>query len=116
MGVPITMGCNWFILSYGSAGVAESIVKNPLLQIVVAAGLMTGVDVLIEPVATQLDFWQWKGCQIPIQNYVMWFIVSTGLHAIIRLTRLRFNKKMAYLIFLIQVVFFGVLTLFLALN
>jgi uncharacterized membrane protein len=38
-----------------------------------AALLMVALDVLIEPVAVALDFWQWENAVIPIQNFVMWF-------------------------------------------
>ncbi len=34
------------------------------------------MDLLIEPVAIHLGYWSWTGGDIPIQNYLSWFVIS----------------------------------------
>lgn len=72
--VPLTIGVNWFILSYGSRGVAALFFKNKWLIAGFAAVLMTSIDYLIEPVAITLDMWSWDVVSVPLQNYLGWFM------------------------------------------
>ena len=72
-GIPIVMGMNWYATVVTSSSVAIRIVRNKWLQAFLAALLCTGLDILIEPVAIQYDFWAWGGGSIPIQNYIAWF-------------------------------------------
>ena len=34
------------------------------------------IDVLMEPLSNQLDFWYWKNNVIPSSNYIDWFLVA----------------------------------------
>ena len=43
-----------------------------------AASLMTAMDFLIEPVAIRAGWW-WSAGDIPISNYVTWWIVAFAL-------------------------------------
>lgn len=114
--VPLTIGLNWFILSISAASIGLSIFKNKLIQVLFAAALMTGLDVLIEPVAIQLDFWSWAGGEIPIQNFVMWFVVAVVVQFILTLIKPKLEPKVGYVVFGIQVLFFLMLNLFLGSN
>ncbi|MCB0643847.1 MAG: carotenoid biosynthesis protein, partial [Phaeodactylibacter sp.] len=75
---PLLIGVNWIILSYGSAVLTQELLPRVQFwwQAIVAALLMVLLDLLIEPVAIQYDFWQWEGNQIPLQNYLGWFFVA----------------------------------------
>jgi len=114
--VPLTIGLNWFILSISAAAIGLSIFKNKLIQVLFAAALMTGLDVLIEPVAIQLDFWSWAGGEIPIQNFVMWFLVAVVVQFILTLIKPKLEPKIGYVVFGIQLLFFLMLNLFLGSN
>ena len=35
------------------------------------------MDILIEPVAIELTFWQWEAVAVPFENYLAWFVLST---------------------------------------
>jgi putative membrane protein len=37
---------------------------------------MVLIDVLMEPLSNQLDFWSWKNNVIPFSNYIDWFLVA----------------------------------------
>jgi bisanhydrobacterioruberin hydratase len=75
--VPLIIGVNWFLLIY-SAGVLmqRSRIKVMFLRVVTGALILVLLDMLIEPVAMRLDYWQWAGGAIPPSNYYCWFFVS----------------------------------------
>ncbi len=109
--VPLLIGVNWFLLSVSTYGVVSYVLKNKYVIIVVSSTLMVLLDLLIEPVAIQLDFWSWQNGVIPIQNYLMWWIVSAVMQLIIYSTKLRFNTAICIAIFLSQILFFTILNL-----
>jgi putative membrane protein len=73
---PLMIGVNWIMLVYLSSMIARRIFENPWLITGLAALLMTGLDVLIEPFAIRFDLWSWEAVHVPVQNYLMWFIIS----------------------------------------
>lgn len=80
--VPLTIGINWIVLIYITRGVAAKITNSKILIVIFASGLMVLLDIFIEPVAIQFDFWQWSGGEIPLKNYFGWFILSCLIQAI----------------------------------
>jgi len=82
--------------------------------VVDGATLAVLFDYLMEPVAIKLGYWQWldKG-EIPLYNYICWFIISMILLYIFH--RLTFGKqnKFAVNLLLIQAMFFLLLRTFL---
>ncbi|MEA5258112.1 carotenoid biosynthesis protein [Arcicella aquatica] len=111
--VPIVIGANWFILVYSSGHIIEKLFKNlnpffgrNILLSTVAASLMVCLDLIIEPVAIRLDFWQWHFNKIPIQNYVGWFIISFGLQYYFISSKFLKNNALAPLLFYLQFIFF----------
>lgn len=105
--VPIVLGANWLILSYCAGNMVHRFIKkNTIIQAICAAGIMVFLDILIEPVAIQLDFWHWKNEQIPAQNYLAWFGISFLIELLF--FNLNFNKKndIAGLLLGLQFLFF----------
>lgn len=75
-GVPAIIGLNWLMLTY-CFGIITSRLNAPAwIRCTVAALGMTGMDVLMEPVAMYLDYWHWDSMNIPVQNYLSWFVIS----------------------------------------
>jgi putative membrane protein len=69
---------------------------------------MTGIDVLIEPVAVDLGFWSWQGGDIPWTNYLCWFVVSLPMQWIC-FSWHKENNLLAGWLLLMQLLFFGIL-------
>ena len=105
--VPLVIGTNWLLLSYLCGSVTDRLPVALILKVLVAAGLMTLLDFVIEPVAMQLDFWQWQGGSIPSQNYLAWYGVSAVLFFMY--FKMPFQKKNALVPLLLglQFLFFG---------
>jgi bisanhydrobacterioruberin hydratase len=110
-GVPLVIGFNWGILVVTSASVIEKIKGTVLTKSVLAAGLMTLLDVLMEPVAIKSDYWTWVG-EIPLYNYVCWFVISLPLHYLYFKSKLVEANKVYTTLFWILTVFFIILNLF----
>lgn len=109
--VPLTIGINWFLLSLSSYSLSKHYINNKILVPICGALIMTLLDVLIEPVAIELDFWSWSLVTPPLQNYFMWFIVALFIHSFLEFIRPKTNVMMAIIILSSQLFFFGVLFL-----
>jgi bisanhydrobacterioruberin hydratase len=104
--IPVVIGVNWLTLIYCAGVVVSDWVDTIWSKAFVAAALVVGLDVLIEPVAMRLDFWGWTASSVPFQNYVAWYIVALGL--LLLFYRLPFQKKnkLAGVILTCQAIFF----------
>lgn len=76
LGVPLVIGLNWWILLMGASSISTFLKLKPLPATIFGAFLMTALDLIMEPVAIKSDFWHWQNEQIPIYNYVCWFILA----------------------------------------
>lgn len=79
MGTPLIIGINWILLSYCFTHLIADLSPRRLSIFFVAAisaTLMTAFDLIIEPVAIELDFWNWAGESVPWTNYTGWWLVS----------------------------------------
>jgi putative membrane protein len=107
--VPLVIGLNWLLLTYSTGALVARLRLPNWLQAALAAAAMTALDILIEPVAMALDFWQWEGGMVPIQNYLAWFGVSFAF--LLGFQLLKFDKRnpIAIPLLALQVLFFGTL-------
>lgn len=110
-GTPLMIGVNWMLLAY-SIGVTTNHLfprLHWLPQGAIAALLMVGLDVLIEPVAIRYDFWTWAQGLPPLRNYIGWFLVSLPLLCIFTYTQKDVRNKVAIALFILQILFFLIL-------
>lgn len=112
--VPVMIAVNWLVLVYCTGSIVAPNRWPVVIKAAVSAALMTGLDVLIEPVAIKLDFWHWGFMEeIPMQNYLAWFIISFVLHLLYHFLKFDKQNKLGFAIFVIQIIFFGTLNLIL---
>ncbi|NQX91364.1 MAG: carotenoid biosynthesis protein [Flavobacteriales bacterium] len=109
--VPPVIGVNWMIILASSHALASIRFSNNWVIALVGATLMTLLDVLIEPVAIALDFWTWTASEIPIQNYISWWVAAFVFGLILQKWGRLENSIVLKLFFLVQVVFFAVLNM-----
>jgi putative membrane protein len=76
MGVPLAIGLNWWMLTYITCQITNKFLNNDIFKAILAAGLMLGLDFFIEPLCSTLDFWHWQNEDIPLQNYLSWYIIA----------------------------------------
>ena len=108
-GVPLIIGVNWFLLIYSTWLVAGMFSKHAVLRILMTGMMMVGFDVIMEPVAVELDMWQWKGDGIPLENYGAWFAISLVFATLMQLSRVRVKNPVAAYLLIYMVFFFGML-------
>lgn len=108
-GVPLVIGLNWGMLCYFSVYTFSKWFKTWYVVPFFAALSLVLLDILIEPVAIKLDFWVWTASQIPIQNYIAWFVLAAIFNKVIMLTKYEGENKIAIYLFIIQIAFFLIL-------
>lgn len=90
-GVPLMIGIQWYVTIWSmghltlwvmrKTGVPpEKSAGNAMAGIFIGALLTTVFDVILEPAAIALGYWQWYPDNVvPVYNYTCWFIVSAIL-------------------------------------
>jgi putative membrane protein len=72
---------------------------------------MTFLDALIEPLATQLNFWYFVGGIAPVRNYIAWFAMGFFLQLMGITLGAKSENKLAITVFVLQALLFIVLNL-----
>ncbi len=111
LGVPFVIALNWCALTLATNELAGRLVRGPVVTALLASVLIAGYDVAIEPVAMKLDYWQWGGGTIPLQNYLMWAVVAFLISLPLQLLRIRFRSPVLLVYLFAQLFFFLVLNL-----
>lgn len=107
-GTPFMIGINWAMLVYCSGVVCNHVFPRLswIIRGIIAALLMVALDLLIEPVAMEFNFWQWADNQVPLQNYIGWFLVALPLTFSFAYWQGHIRNKVAIALFIWQFVFF----------
>ncbi|MCX7878866.1 MAG: carotenoid biosynthesis protein, partial [Ignavibacteria bacterium] len=86
-GVPIAIVFAWFVLvvnSLLSLGNLHSV--KFYITVFLSSVMVMSVDLMLEPFASFINrFWIWENEEIPLQNFISWFISSLILSSIVLL-------------------------------
>ncbi|OON71197.1 hypothetical protein B0919_03230 [Hymenobacter sp. CRA2] len=105
--VPIIIGLNWLILTYVTGGLAQRLPLPGFVRALVAALLMVGMDVCIEPVAVHFGWWTWFADVIPMQNFKAWFAVSLILQVYLNRSNVQPGRNpLVPFVYMLQLLFF----------
>ena len=108
--IPLIIGVNWFLLIYSTGVLIQrQRIRNRLLRILTGALILVMLDILIEPIATQFDYWHWTGGGIPIKNYVCWFLLGGLMLFIFDRFKFKTQSMVAPVLLIMQFIFFMVL-------
>ena len=108
-GVPPLIGLNWLVLTYVCGILARYLPLPELPRTLLAALLMVGLDMCMEPVASRYDFWHWSANVIPRQNFRDWFIFACILQMLFNRTSFTKRNPLVPLVYLTQLLFFFLL-------
>ncbi|MGE5812414.1 MAG: carotenoid biosynthesis protein [Ignavibacteria bacterium] len=76
-GVPLIIGINWMMVVYGLFSFTQSFFKvNKIAQSLVVGFFAVLFDFALEPVAVELNYWEWNSASVPLSNYISWFTIS----------------------------------------
>ncbi len=110
---PLMMGVNWLLLVIGAGNLVDQYLSklSTIIKIGIAASLMLFIDLLIEPIAIQWGMWTWKNVNVPLQNYIAWWLIAILMFGIYYQFLGKKVNKVASAVFIIQCVFFALLNL-----
>lgn len=110
---PPMIGVNWLLLVYASASFINRFLGDGplLLKSFIGGMILLLLDFLIEPVAIELGFWEWEAENIPLQNYISWFLIAFGMHIFCFKKIGQQTNKVALVLLILQFLFFGILNL-----
>ncbi|WP_276498457.1 carotenoid biosynthesis protein [Pontibacter litorisediminis] len=104
--VPLLIGLNWLMLVYSTGHISEYTSLPRWGKAILGTLLMLLLDFFIEPVAMRFDFWDWQGGQIPMSNYLGWFVVALGLQVYFQWASIYKRNPLAPYVYLVQLLFF----------
>ena len=110
--VPLIISINWAMLIFAGIRIVSVIFANKIVSLVVAALLVTLIDLLIEQVAPRLDFWQFEGGLPGLHNYLGWIGVTFFTSYFFYPTIIKGNRNVSLLLLILQIIFFTTLYLF----
>ena len=107
MDVPVVIGMNWAALCFASACFINKYYKiSNLKKALICSIIPVSIDFFIEQLCEKLDFWYWQNSQIPLQNFISWYLFTFIFTMIlIPLLKGSTNKLAPYFLF-IQFIFF----------
>jgi putative membrane protein len=108
LGVPLTIGINWVVLTFSAAYLSRKLTANRHFAALLGATMMVALDFLIEPLAPVFDFWHWDIGYAPLQNFVSWFVLAWLLQYLVRQEVPEKESSLPLHHFASQVVFFGI--------
>lgn len=109
-GIPLTIGVVWFLLIYSTGVLMQySRIKYVLLRVIIGAGILVGLDKLIEPIAVRFDYWHWANNIIPDKNYICWFFLSIFMLLIFEIFRFKRQSIVGIALLAAQFIFFAAL-------
>ena len=109
LGVPLLIGVNWIILTFITGSLSSFVFKNKYLSILMGAILMIALDLLIEPVAPLLGFWIFDLPEVPLQNYIGWFVIGLITQVIFQLKIVEKEFTFSTHLLIVNAIFFAFL-------
>ena len=103
---PLMMMVTWVTTIYTTRQVAEMVSKEPFLTSSLAALMMVFLDFFIEPFAIRHQLWTWNSIEVPLHNYIGWFVSGLIIqYCFIKSVKFSVNK-LSLPVYLIQLAFF----------
>ena len=112
LNVPLVISINWAMLICAGIIVVSRIFANKITVLIVAALLVTLIDLVIEQVAPKLDFWQFEDGLPSFHNYLGWIGVAFFTSYFFYPTIIKGNRNVSLLLLILQIIFFTTLFIF----
>ena len=110
--VPLIISLNWALLISIGINIAYHFFKNKYVVLIIGSLIATFTDVLIEQVASKLDFWKFDSGLAGIHNYVGWFLISFFAGLLCYKPLIKGQFKSSLIILLLQLLFFTTIYIF----
>lgn len=111
--VPLVIALNWTVLILAVNNLMYRWTQHPILLALLSGVFIAIYDYFIEPVAISLDYWQWEGGTIPLQNYLAWSIIAFFFSLPLHYWKIRFHSPLLNIYLFVQLIYFILLNLLL---
>lgn len=109
---PLMIGINWVMLVFATGSVFEKLNLSPIVRILSASVFMVLYDFVMESIAPVLGMWSWEEGNIPVRNFIAWFVIALLFHSAFRLMKIKPGSTMALPVLYCQSAFFILLIIF----
>lgn len=110
-GTPVIIGWNWLMLVYCTTRIASGMTANRYFISFLATVLMVIYDMALESPAGILDMWNWDWSNVPMQNFLAWFIIAWIFNGALQIRRIKIENQVAGTLYTAQLLFFLFLNL-----
>jgi len=107
--VPLIIPVTWAMLSIAARSLVNLVTNRYAISAFLSAIVITAYDFLLELVAARFGWWYWDNGDIPIFNYVCWFILSFVFQLLFR--KVPSITGRSYWIIFVHLLFYWVLLL-----
>ncbi|MEQ8624724.1 MAG: carotenoid biosynthesis protein [Vicingaceae bacterium] len=112
--VPLLIGLNWVLLAFAAGSISNYLPQKYFIpKILLGASLMVLLDVLMEPVVAQLDFWEFENNTAPFENYFSWFLIASLMQFLFQKMKIKGDKIFSLNLLGVQIFFFLILNILL---
>jgi putative membrane protein len=113
IGVPLSIGFAWLTMLLAAGSVVHFLFfrisqQNEIIGALLIAFFMMLFDIFMEPAAMKLGYWTWNNAEIPVQNYIAWFVIGF-FFAYVGFKLKIFSQKFSSLgvhVYLAQIIYF----------
>lgn len=107
--VPLIIPITWALLSIASRSLVNLVTNSYAISAFLTAVVITAYDFLLELVAVRFGWWWWNTGNIPIFNYICWFVLSFIFQLLFR--KVPSITGRSYWIIFVHLIFYWVLLL-----
>lgn len=107
--VPLIIPITWALLSIASRSLVNLVTNSYAISAFLTAVVITAYDFLLELVAIRFGWWWWNTGNIPIFNYICWFVFSFIFQLLFR--KVPSITGRSYWIIFVHLLFYWVLLL-----
>lgn len=108
---PLIIGINWLMLIYFVYHLTGLCRIDRWTKLIAGSLLMVTYDLILEPVAIRMNMWDWSGGEIPVQNYLAWFIISFVFLSLLHIFKVRVINSISPGLFAVQTGFILILNI-----
>ena len=110
-GTPVIIGFNWLMLVYCASIIVSQVTENKYFISFFATILIVVYDMVLEGPAGVMGMWSWDWENIPMMNFLSWFIIAWMLNGALQLAKIKLENPVAGTLFSAQFVCFLFLNL-----
>lgn len=109
---PVLIGFNWLFLAYTTSSVLEKLRYSVAVKIILASVIMLIYDIILEQAAPMTGMWYWHNNSVPLQNFIIWFVLAMLFHSLIKVFKVKTENPLSLVILCSQFIFFITLLIF----